>query len=87
MAKKQSAKGKRRVPKTVLRLPDLDQAKSAVLNSLQFDRRSTRVQARDRGIHRMALFGAATLLQQDRCPPVSYTRNLGIWRLAPSICG
>src|SRR5229473_5480808 len=34
MAKKQSVKGKRRVPKTVLRLPDLDQAKSAVLNSL-----------------------------------------------------
>ncbi len=34
MAKKQSRKTIRRVPKTVLRLPDLDQAKSAVLNSL-----------------------------------------------------
>src|ERR1700737_4207194 len=34
MAKKQSKKAKRRVPKTVLRLPDLDQAKSSVLNSL-----------------------------------------------------
>src|SRR5216684_2990795 len=34
MAKKQAGKGKRRVPKTVLRLPDLDQTKSAVLNSL-----------------------------------------------------
>lgn len=34
MAKKQSGKGKQRVPKTVLRLPDLDQAKSAVLDSL-----------------------------------------------------
>src|SRR5882672_12327006 len=34
MAKKHSGKAKRRVPKTVLRLPDLDQAKSAVLNSL-----------------------------------------------------
>jgi len=33
-AKKQSGKAKRRFPKTVLRLPDLDQAKSAVLNSL-----------------------------------------------------
>jgi len=33
MAKK-LGKRKRRVPKTVLRLPDLDQAKSAVLNSL-----------------------------------------------------
>src|SRR4029077_12014313 len=34
MARKQLAKAIRRVPKTVLRLPDLDQAKSAVLNSL-----------------------------------------------------
>jgi len=34
MAKKQSRKAIRRVPRTVLRLPDLDQAKSAVLNSL-----------------------------------------------------
>src|SRR3954463_13221040 len=34
MARKQFGKAKRRVPKTVLRLPDLDQAKSAVLNSL-----------------------------------------------------
>jgi hypothetical protein len=34
MAEKQSRRAKRRVPKTVLRLPDLDQAKSAVLNSL-----------------------------------------------------
>src|SRR5437764_10309285 len=34
MAKKQPRKARRQVPKTVLRLPDLDQAKSAVLNSL-----------------------------------------------------
>src|SRR6185295_4973491 len=34
MAIKRSPKKKRRAPKTVLRLPDLDQAKSAVLNSL-----------------------------------------------------
>src|SRR5215468_999240 len=34
MAKKHPRNGKRRLPKTVLRLPDLDQAKSAVLNSL-----------------------------------------------------
>ncbi len=34
MARKQLGKAKRRVAKTVLRLPDLDQAKSAVLNSL-----------------------------------------------------
>ena len=34
MANKQSKKAKRHAPKAVLRLPDLDQAKSAVLNSL-----------------------------------------------------
>ena len=34
MARKRSKRAKRRVPKTVLRLPDLDQAKSAVLNIL-----------------------------------------------------
>jgi hypothetical protein len=34
MAKKQTGKRVRRAPMTVLRLPDLDQAKSAVLNCL-----------------------------------------------------
>jgi site-specific recombinase XerD len=34
MANKRSPKKRRPVPKTILRLPDLDQAKSAVLNSL-----------------------------------------------------
>ena len=34
MAKKQSRKAKRHVAKAVLRLPDLDQAKFAALNSL-----------------------------------------------------
>ena len=34
MAKKQARKGNARVPKAVLRLPDLDLAKSAVLTSL-----------------------------------------------------
>src|SRR5262249_45138636 len=34
MAKKQSRKAIRRIPKAVLRLPDLDQAKAAGLNSL-----------------------------------------------------
>jgi hypothetical protein len=34
MAKKRSGKGQRHVPKAALRLPDLDQAKSPVLNSL-----------------------------------------------------
>jgi hypothetical protein len=34
MANKRSPKKRRPAPKTVLRLPDLDQAKSAILNSL-----------------------------------------------------
>ena len=34
MANKRSPKKRRPAPKMVLRLPDLDQAKSAVLNSL-----------------------------------------------------
>jgi len=34
MGKKQSSRRSRSTPKAVLRLPDLDQAKSAVLNSL-----------------------------------------------------
>jgi hypothetical protein len=34
MANKRSPKKRRLAPKTILRLPDLDQAKSAVLNSL-----------------------------------------------------
>ena len=34
MANKRSPKKRRPAPKAVLRLPDLDQAKSAVLNSL-----------------------------------------------------
>jgi hypothetical protein len=35
MANKRSPKKRRPVPKTILRLPDLDQAKSAVLNTLE----------------------------------------------------
>jgi len=34
MANKRSPKKRRPAPKTILRLPDLDRAKSAVLNSL-----------------------------------------------------
>ena len=66
MAKKHSGKRRRSVPKTVLRLPDLDQDKSAVLNQPQFNWRSTRVSTCDRGVHRMALPGAATLVRLSR---------------------
>lgn len=38
MKQKQIENARRRVPKSVLRLPDLDVAKSAVLNSLSWTR-------------------------------------------------
>ena len=72
MAKKQSREGKRRVPKTVLRLPDLDLAKSAVLNSLSsIDAQREYSHAIDEFIE-MVLLGTAALVQQDRRPPLSY---------------
>jgi hypothetical protein len=47
MAKKKSA-NRGRTPKTVLQLPDLDQAKSAVLNSLSSTDAQREYRARDR---------------------------------------
>ena len=45
MSRKLSLKRTRPKPKTVLRLPDLDQAKSAVLNSLSSAEREPRLRA------------------------------------------
>src|SRR6266705_3083705 len=60
------AKSKRkRVPKTILKLPDLEQSKSAVLNSLTSPS-SALVRPCDSRIHRLVLFGAQASLQQDR---------------------
>jgi len=50
MAKKQSRMAKQRVPKTVLRLPDLDQAKSAVLKSEAMDQRFLAAAQRQDGL-------------------------------------
>jgi hypothetical protein len=58
MAKKQSGKRVRRPPKTVLRLPDLGQAKSAVLNSLRFDGCPEGIPARYRRVDRVVLSAA-----------------------------
>lgn len=84
MAKKQSGKKKRRVPKTVLRLPDLDQTKSAVLNSL------SSIDAQRGYRHAIeSLNGTARSRGYPSARPLSsgiaYTSNPGIWRLAPSI--
>lgn len=59
---------------SALRLPDLDQAKSTVLNTLSsID--AQRGYGTPLRIHRMILLGAAVILQQDRRPPVSHTWN------------
>ena len=85
MAKKQSGKAKRRVPKTVLRLPDLDQAKSAVPNSLgrsmpngvigMLSRSSSNGTARSRG----------SRSARPSSSVIESTWNLDICRQAPSI--
>ena len=84
MARKQLAKAKRRVPKTVLRLPDLDQAKSAVLNSLSSttlnEATGTRSRSSSNGTARSLGSRSARLLSFD----IAYTWNLGIWRPASS---
>jgi hypothetical protein len=85
MAKKQSRKAIRLVPKTVLRLPDLDQAKSAVLNSL------SSIDAQRGYRHAIEEFMNGTARSRV-CPSVralssgiAYTSNLGILRPEPSI--
>ncbi len=55
MAKKQSRKAKRRVPKTVLRVPDLDQAKSAVLKSEAMNQRLLAATQRQHGLSQHAV--------------------------------
>lgn len=85
MANKQSKKAKRHVPKAVLRLPDLDQAKSAVLNTL-----SSATLSEDAGmLSRSSLSGTARSLGYHSAKPsssgIAYTWNVGIWRPARSI--
>jgi hypothetical protein len=79
MAKKQSGKGKRRVPKTVLRLPDLDQAKSAVLTASVRSMLNEGTGMRSRN----SLNGNARSRGSRSARPSSSgivsTSNLGIW--------
>ena len=83
MAKK-LGKAKRRVPKTVLRLPDLDQVKSAVLNSLS----SIDAQRGTGTPSRNSLSGTARSRGSRSARPwssgIAYTSNLGSWRPARS---
>jgi hypothetical protein len=85
MAKKQSVKKKRRVSKIVLGPPDLDQAKSAVLNSLSaVDAQRGHRHAIKESVEWYCLeprlsFGKTV------ASGIAYTSTPGIWRLAPSI--
>src|SRR5437762_12817537 len=68
-SQKRNAKG--RAAKSVLRLPDLEIAKSAVLNSLSCpDAQRGYRHAIDEFVD-WYCFRAATVLQQDRCRPLS----------------
>jgi len=84
MAKKQSKKANLRIPNTVLRLPDLDQAKSAVLNSL------SSIDAQRGYRHAIEEFiewyCSEPRLSFSKTVVLRYrTSNPGIWHLAPSI--
>ena len=87
MVKKQSRKGNRNVPKSVLRLPDLDQAKSAVLNSLS----SVDVQRGSGTQLTNSSSGTARSLDYRSARPLSsriaYTWNLANWRPVRSTFG
>jgi hypothetical protein len=54
-----------RAPEHVLKLPDLEQSKSAVLNSLTSAKLATNLRSRDQRIHRVVLFRTQARLQQD----------------------
>jgi len=85
MSNKRSPKKRRPAPKTVLRLPDLDQAKSAVLNSLSS-------QDAQRGYrHAMDEFIGIARSRDSRLTEllsfaIACTWSLGSSHLEPSIC-
>lgn len=70
MKQKQRGNGKRRVAKSVLRVPDFEVAKSAVLNSMSCQMRNE-VIATLRRVHGLVLFRATPVLQKDDCRPLS----------------
>lgn len=80
MSRKRPPKKRRPVPKTILRLPDLHQAKSAVLNSLS-SRDSQRGYRRaiDEFIE-LVLLRAETIVQQNRGRPLSHAPGI------PEVC-
>jgi hypothetical protein len=67
---------KKSSPKHSLNLPDLDQAKSAVLNSLPSEGIAARIPPRDSRVYRLVLLRAQTVAQQSRRHSLS--NSLGI---------
>ena len=62
---------KRPKPKTVLRLPDLEQSKNAVLNSLAGTQFANILRPRDRRVYLLVLLRATIGIQPICCPTVS----------------
>jgi len=68
------AKSKRkRMPKSVLKLPDLEQSRSAVLNRTDFSKFAANLRSCDPGVHRMVLLGTQACFQQDCGHPVPHS--------------
>ena len=55
----------KRTPKTVLKLPDLEQSKSAVMEQPDVGEFKALLRSCDSRIHRLVLLRASTRLQQD----------------------
>src|SRR3954470_17228333 len=68
----QSAKKRKRTPKSILKLPDLEQSKSAVLNSLPSVSSQPFVRPRDPPVHRLVLLRAPSGLQPNRCDKIPH---------------
>src|SRR5215510_5086623 len=66
---KSKSRGKKQ-PKRVLALPDLEQAKTAVLNSLTSHQRTTDLRPRHSWVRRVVLLIAAARVQPHRRAPV-----------------
>ncbi len=61
---------KKKPPERVLALPDLEHAKTAVLNSLRVCQRPAHLRPRDPRVRRLVLFGASSRVQPHRCLPL-----------------
>lgn len=87
MARKHPSRKARAVPKTVLRLPDLDQAKSAVLNSLSsHDAQRGYRNAIDEFIEWYCSEPKVHTIPEDDGPAEGQPRNSESWHPERSTC-